>query len=139
MRVQEVMSTPVVTVPPDATLQQAIGAMLNDRVGSAVVVEHGPVGIITRSDILRATYHEETALSKLTVRAGMSDDLVTTTPETTVTKALRTMQSHNVKKLPVLSEMGLVGIVTMTDIARHQPERVRTARKEIERKDEWTD
>jgi CBS domain-containing protein len=139
MKVADVMSAPVVTVPPDATLHDAIGAMLKDRVGSAVVVDQGPVGIITRSDILRVTYHEQTGLSNLSVRAGMSDDLVTTKPSTTVGKAIRSIELHDIKKLPVLSDLELVGIVTMTDIAQHQPERVRTARAAIARKDEWTD
>lgn len=139
MHVREVMSTPAVTIPPDTTLRDATGVMLDNRVGSAVVVQEGPVGIITRSDVLRVTYHTGQELSELAVRNGMSDGLVTTTPATTVDKAIRTMQANDIKKLPVLSDLELVGIITMSDIARHQPERVRSAREEIERKDEWTD
>ena len=139
MKVSAVMSTQVVTVSPEATLREAIAVMLRNSVGSVVVVETGPVGIITRSDVLRAVYHEEGTLSDLTVVAGMSTDLITVEPSASISKALRTMETHDIKKLPVVADLELVGIITMTDIAQNQPERVREARGNIERRDDWTD
>lgn len=138
MQVHEIMSSPVVTVPPDDTLHEAVGTMLEHRVGSAIVVDGALEGIITRSDALRVAYHKRTALTELTVATGMSSDLVTIDASKSVRTALRTMETHDIKKLPVVEDLDLVGIVTMSDIARHQPERAQEVQQQLERKDEWT-
>lgn len=137
MTVAEIMTSPPVTVDPDTTLYDAIGVMLDHRIGSVVVVDSGPVGILTRSDVLRAIYHESGSLRDQPVRVGMSTNPITTTPATPIDSALNTMEEHGIKKLPVVADLELVGIVTLTDIARHQPERVRQIRDDVERKDDW--
>ncbi|MFB6134149.1 MAG: cyclic nucleotide-binding/CBS domain-containing protein [Halanaeroarchaeum sp.] len=139
MQVGEIMTAPAVTVSADATLHDAIGTMLQHRIGSVVVTDPGPVGILTRSDVLRTIYRREGAITDQTAADGMSSDIVTTTPTAGIEMALRTMEGQGIKKLPVRDDFELVGIVTMTDIARHQPERVREVRATVERKDEWTD
>lgn len=139
MQVKEVMSTPPVTVDADATLHEAIEVMLRNRVGSAVVVDEGPVGILTRSDVLRAAYTVGPKLDSIGVTRGMSEDLVTTNPETSVRHALELMKAHDIKKLPVVDGLDLVGVVTATDIADHLPEHVREVKRTIERRDDWTD
>ena len=138
MQVHEIMSAPVVTVPPDDTLHEAVGTMLDRRVGSAVVVDGALEGIITRSDALRVAYHKRAPLTELTVAAGMSSDLVTVDATKSVRTALRTMETHDIKKLPVVRDLDLVGIITMSDIARHKPEEAREIQQQIERRDEWT-
>jgi CBS domain-containing protein len=139
MKVRDVMSSPPVTISPDATLRDAIEVMLRNRVGSAVVVDGTPVGIITRSDVLRAAYHVAESLASIPVARGMSDELVTTSPDRSVRSALELMKAHDIKKLPVVEEFDLVGVVTVTDIAQHSPERVREVKATIERRDDWTD
>lgn len=69
----------------------------------------------------------------------MSKDLYTIEPTASINAALGMMSEYNIKKLPVLEDFEVVGIVTMTDIARHQPKRVRNVRESMERKDDWTD
>lgn len=139
MQVDEIMSSPVVTIEPDTTLHDAIGTMLRHRIGSVIVVDAGPVGILTRSDILRLAYQFDRPLTEQLAGEGMSDDLRTTTRSASIETALTTMEEAGIKKLPVLDDFELVGIVTMTDIARHQPARVREVRDAVERKDEWTE
>lgn len=139
MQVSDVMSTPAVTVSAEATLHDAIEVMLRNRVGSAVVVDNGIAGIITRSDILRAAYAVGDELDSIPVARGMSEDVVTIDLESSVRTALDLMQTNDIKKLPVVEDFDLVGMVTATDIAKHQPERVREAKATIERRDDWTD
>lgn len=139
MQVADIMSTPPVTVSADATLYEAIEAMLENAVGSAIVVDRSMVGIITRSDILRGAYVAGDALDNIAVTRAMSDNVVTTHPKATTRTALDLMATNNIKKLPVLDEFELVGIVTMTDIAQHQPERVREVQARLNRQDDWTD
>ncbi|WP_049922634.1 CBS domain-containing protein [Halopiger djelfimassiliensis] len=139
MQITQIMSSPAVTAPPRETLHEIVGTMLRHRIGSVVVVDPGVVGILTRSDVLRTQYRAETPLPELTARDAMTDDVVTIQPSTSIDAALETMAHHTVKKLPVIDGIDLAGIVTMTDIARSQPERVSEIRSRLERKDEWTD
>lgn len=137
MQVAAVISSPAVTVGPEQTLHEAIGRMLEHRIGSLVVTDSALVGIITRSDTLRGAYHAGETLDSLPVSRAMSTDVVTTTSTRSVRGALETMADHNVKKLPVVDDVDLVGIVTLTDIAIHQPERVREVQQSLDRRDEW--
>lgn len=139
MQVEEIMSSPAVTVEVETSLHDAIGTMLEHRIGCVVVVETGVAGILTRSDVLRAAYYVGDSLGEIPVTRAMSSPVVTGTSTRTIRSALGTMQNRNVKKLPVVDEMELVGIVTMTDVARHLPSSVREARERIDRSDDWTD
>lgn len=139
MQVGEIMTSPAETVEPETTLYDAIGTMLRHRIGSVVVIDTGSIGILTRSDVLRTIFETGGSVTEQTAGDAMSGDVITTTPTTAIQTALKTMEDHGIKKLPVLEDLELVGIITMTDIARHQPERVREVRDTVERKDEWTD
>lgn len=139
MKVSQIMTSPVVSVEPEATLHEAVDAMLAHRVGSVLVIDAGLVGIMTRSDVLRAVYQLDGSLRDLTVTDVMSEDVITTSQTDSITTVLSTMEEHHIKKLPVVENLDVVGIITMTDIAHHQADRVREVRESIERKDEWTD
>lgn len=139
MKVGEIMTTPVVTVERETTIHDAIESMLKNKVGSAVVVVDGnAVGILTRSDALRAAYHEGANLKEIQVARAMSGNLQTITESRTVRSALRTMETNNIKKLPITDDFRPVGIVTMTDIAHHLPDEVRQAQENLERQDDWS-
>ena len=123
MQVKKCMTSPVVTVDPDATLHEAMGTMLENRIGSVVVTGAEPVGILTRSDVLRSIYQDGSTVTERPVEETMSEDLVTIGPTDSVDRALHKMKANEIKKLPVVGPQ-LVGIVTLTDIARNQSERV---------------
>lgn len=139
MRVADIMSEPVVTVPREMTVHDAIEQMLRNRVGCVVVVvDSNPVGIMTRSDALRAAYHAGGDLTEISVSRAMSSDLLTTKRARTLRSVLRTMEKHNIKKLPVVEDFKPVGIVTMSDIAHHLPEEVQQATANLDRRDDWS-
>lgn len=140
MLVRELMSDPVVTVDAGATLRDAVGRMLEEDVGSVVVTEAGdgidgggtlddgddalegdgsatPAGILTTSDVLRATHDRGDPLAAIPVGAAASTPLVTIGPDRTVGAALDEMADADVGHLPVLEGLTVVGIVTITDVA----------------------
>ncbi len=139
MDVRQIMTSPVVSVDLTANLHDVVGTMLEHRIGSVLVTNSVIEGIVTRSDVLRAAYHLDGSLEDLPVTRAMTEDVVTTTPDTSVNNVLETMATHNIKKLPVITDFEVAGILTMTDIAEHQPDRVREVRGAIDRKDDWTD
>lgn len=122
MLVREAMSAPVVTVGSDASLQDATGRMLDRGVGSLVVIETGrgepsPDGILTATDVLRAARDRDAPLSECPVESAASTSLVTVAPDRTVGYAVERMAEAGIEHLPVVDELDVVGIVTLTDVA----------------------
>ncbi|AFZ72307.1 CBS domain-containing protein [Natronobacterium gregoryi] len=140
MLVKQIMSTPAVTIGPSATLREAVGTMLEEQIGSIVVVDPGMVGIVTRSDILRTQHQTGLSLEELRVQDAMtSEDVVKVSPTNGVDEAAEAMTEHEVKRLPVFEGIDLVGVVTMNDVARCLPDRVDEIRRTLKRKnkDGW--
>jgi len=121
MLVRDAMTTDVVTVPADAPLRRAVGVMLREGVGSAVVTRNGdPAGIVTETDALKAAYRFERPFGEIPVAKAASDGVVTIPPDATVRKAVRKMHDEDVKKLPAVEGLDVVGVLTMTDVVREQ-------------------
>ncbi|MBV0901113.1 CBS domain-containing protein [Haloarcula salina] len=118
MLVSDLMSTDVVTVPVDATLDQVAEELLGNGVGSTIVVspEGNPVGMVTESDVLEAARETGRPLADIGVSAVTERPVVTTKPSVSVPTVARTMAAEDVKKVPVMDDVELVGIVTLTDI-----------------------
>lgn len=121
MLVEEVMSTDVVTVPQSATLREAVERLLEEGVGSTIVMspEGNPVGIITEADALQATFQTGDSLPDIDVADLSHRPVITTKPSATVPHVASRMASKDVKKAPVMDDLDLVGIITMTDIVWH--------------------
>ena len=119
--VREIMSTDVVTAPASASLESAVGNLLGAEVGSVVVVSDSgdPVGIVTETDVVRATYETGRPLADIPVDALSHRPVVTTKPDATVPFVASKMSREGVKKVPVLDDLALVGIVTLSDVVWH--------------------
>jgi CBS domain-containing protein len=115
------MSTEVVSVPESATLREAVSLLLDNGVGSVVVTgESGhPNGIVTESDALRAAHATGDPLQEIAVTDLSHRPVVTTEPSATVEGVARTMVEASVKKVPVLDDLDMVGMVTLTDVVWH--------------------
>ncbi|MBS7627077.1 CBS domain-containing protein [Candidatus Bathyarchaeota archaeon] len=125
MLVRDVMSGNVKTVRPNSTILEVVRKMNKFDVGSVVVVEGDrPVGIITERDILRRVLEVTLAPEALKAKEIMSSPLVTIGDHATLEEAARMMAERNIKKLPVVQDGRLIGIVTTTDIVKNQPKYV---------------
>lgn len=117
------MSTELVTISPGGTLQEAVTKMLDERVGSVVVNgEDEPVGIITETDVLAVGTTFESPFSEIPVSRAMSENPVSIGPETSLEESVETMKAYGIKKLPVVEDGSLVGIITLTDLVYQQHE-----------------
>lgn len=126
MLVEDVMETDLVTADIDGSLRDAVGAMLEHRVGSVIVTASGnPTGIVTETDALQAGYLTEQPFDAIALERVMSDSLSTVAPTKTLRFAIQRMAEAGVKKLPVVEDLDLVGIVTMSDVTRHYGDIVR--------------
>jgi len=117
MKVQEIMSTTLTTVEPEATLSEAATIMGERHVGSVLVCEEGRlVGILTERDIVRALSSEHDAPMRPVIE-WMTKDPTTTGPDEEVRNALRTMVDGGFRHLPVLDGAQPVGMVSIRDVA----------------------
>ena len=120
MLVAELMTADVVTVDHEAMLDDAVERLVGNGVGSVVVVKSGyPSGIITESDALETALRSGRALSAIPVEQVSNSPIVTTAPDATVQRVARQMADEDVKKVPVVDDLDLVGIVTHSDIVWH--------------------
>jgi CBS domain-containing protein len=123
MLVAEIMSTDLVTCPPGTSLQTAAGRLLENGVGSVIVEdEDQPVGIVTETDLIHAGYVTERPFTEIPTRKVMSRPLRTISPGKTLREATRRMKEENIKKLVVVEEMDVAGILSAQDIIRSYPE-----------------
>jgi CBS domain-containing protein len=134
LTVRDVMTKKVVKVRADQTVREAAESMNKHHVGCLVVLEKGKVeGIVTERDMLGRVVATSANPEKIKVREVMSKPVFTVKPDTPLEEAVELMFAHGIKKLPVVegSDEGLrmVGIVTLTDIARLQPALIMTLKK----------
>lgn len=136
MPVRDIMTTDIVTVPLEETLQETVSRMLANRVGSAIV-ERGdePVGIVTETDILAVGSTFERPFDEIPVSRAASQNLVTTEPDASIEEAVDRLLDHTIKKLPVVDGDELVGIVTLTDLVYHRHDLAAEAEKLERRRD----
>jgi CBS domain-containing protein len=114
----EIMTTHVVTIDISERVEEALRLMVKYDVGSIVVVDkEKPVGIVTERDVTRAALRGDSLL-KLPVRSLMSRPLQTAEPNMEIWRTFETMLKLGVRRLPIVDNGKLVGIVTEKDLTR---------------------
>jgi CBS domain-containing protein len=117
MPVKEIMTRDVVTSKKDITLLNASRKMIKFGVGSIIVIEdHKALGIVTERDILIKVVAKNKTPSKVKLEEIMSYPLITVTPTTSIREASEIMQKKNIRRLPVVENGDLAGIITDNDI-----------------------
>jgi len=111
----EIMSTPVVTVTPDTTIQQAVALLEEGRISGLPVVDHQDhlLGMLTEFDLLRAICN--TRLQGL-VSEFMSTDACAVDEATSLTTLTDLMIEKRVRRVPVLREGRVVGVISRRDL-----------------------
>ncbi len=114
---RELMSSPVRTVRPETTIEEAQRILLRYGHSGLSVVDGADqlVGIISRRDLDIALHH---GFSHAPVKGYMTTNLKTITPVTTLPEIESLMVTYDIGRLPVLEQEQLVGIVTRTDVLR---------------------
>jgi tRNA nucleotidyltransferase (CCA-adding enzyme) len=122
---RDLMSSPVRTIRPDTTIEEAQRLLLRyGHSGLSVVDTAGRLtGIISRRDLDIALHH---GFGQAPVKGYMSTNLKTITPETALPAIEALMMTYDIGRLPVLNQGELVGIVTRTDVLRQLYKQVRS-------------
>ena len=174
MKVRDIMSTKVVTVSPSTSVRDIAGLMVEKHIsGLPVLSENGTlVGMVSEGDLLRrpeigTQKHRRRWVSFFSgvdeqareftkshaLRAGdvMTQQVIHVSEETPLGDVVGLMEKHNIKRLPVLSDSKLVGIVSRADLLRTLAARqadplpppaesdatIRAAMNEVLKNEEW--
>jgi len=130
LAIREVMTPDPITISPRMRLNHAAALMKENDVSSLIVVSKGvPVGIVTEKDFVEKAVASNAKPSQLTVRDIMSSPLVTVAPSCDIVQAARTMASLRIRRLAVLEQGRLVGILTEGDILKISPELIEITRE----------
>ena len=123
MFVKDIMSVNVVTMPPDATIFEVATSMSKMDIGSIIIADQDrPLGIITESDIVRRVIADEKDAKTTVARDVMSSPIIHVEPGTALTEAMRVMARSNIRRVAVLRNDSLAGIITSRDLLRWSPE-----------------
>jgi CBS domain-containing protein len=121
--VSEVMSFPVITATKDMTVYEIANIMTENNIGAVVIVEgNEPIGIVTERDIVKRVVSKNLKPKDVLAEEVMSKKIITIPQNASITEAAKIMATHGVKRLPVVKDGELVGIVTQSDIVRVSPE-----------------
>jgi len=121
MLVKDVMNRNVIVAKPDVTVREASKVMAKFHIGSLIIQSAGKIiGIMTERDVLQAVATGKDPETTL-VEEIMSKNVITIDPDKKIEDAVELMIEHKIKKLPVVSEGKLVGIITASDIIVVEP------------------
>ena len=124
MKVKEIMTAEPATIAPDATLGEVATLMRQEDCGSLPVVENGRlVGIVTDRDIVIRAVAAGKDPRTTRVSVVMSADPVTVKPEDLVQEAERVMGERQIRRVPVVEDGKLVGILVTAQLARAESSR----------------
>ena len=116
--VRDLMTPGVVSVDPSTTIQKVAKLMETEKIGSVVVIDDDkPVGIITERDfavkMASDAYNSETKVSVI-----MSSPVIHVSPNQSVVDVIDHMSKKNIRRIPVVENGKVVGIITGTNFLR---------------------
>jgi CBS domain-containing protein len=120
--VKEAMKTNLAIINPELTVLDAATLMKKRKIGNVLVVQDKlPIGILTESDIIKKVVAEAKNPKDIQIKDVMSTPVIIIDPFVSLEEAMKTMGKCNVRRLPVVENDELIGIITQKDISRISP------------------
>jgi CBS domain-containing protein len=116
--VRTIMTQQITTLTHDSHIRDAVNTIVDKKIGGLPIVDHDGVlnGIVTERDVLRVLRSER---STLNVEDVMSSSLRVTAPDYSISTVAHDMTQYRFRRLPVVSDDVLYGIITATDIMKY--------------------
>jgi CBS domain-containing protein len=108
----------VITATPDTTLEEAMGILIENRIGCLPIVKTGGklVGILGDQDIFLRVYETRGQYQSLTVKDVMKTDLIVALPEDDISYIAAVMEKNWLRCVPIIEGEAVIGIVSLRDI-----------------------
>jgi len=119
-QIRDIMEKDVITIENDKTAQDAAKIITENDISFLVVMNDGiPQGVLSESDFVRRIAAEDKKSSQVLISEIMSYKFRSVDPTTTIEDAIQKMLNKNIRRLLVLDNEKLVGVVTQTDLASY--------------------
>lgn len=119
-KVRDIMVRNVITISKDKTAYDAARLMSEHEIGSVVVTEGDKIiGIVTERDLVRKVCAKTLPSNKVLIKDIMSKPVITADPDISPEAAVQRMLNNKVRRLPIVEDDRLIGIVTITDLASY--------------------
>ncbi len=120
-KANEVMTQSLATCSPDETVAHVASIMRDRDIGNVLIIEDGKLsGIVTDRDLVVNALVDGIDPQHTPIRRFMSSKVITGSPEWSMSKVARTMARHQIRRLPIIQDDQLVGIISLADIARNE-------------------
>ena len=118
--VRDIMTKEIVMIDGTDSALEGAKLMTEKGISSLFVVKDGvPVGIVTERDFIKKVCAKDIPISEVKIFDIMSKILTTADPETPIEVAVQRMVNHKIRRLPITEGGKIVGIITVTDLAKH--------------------
>jgi len=137
IQVADAMTINVISVTSDFTLSECAKIMDSNHIGAVVVKDNGAsLGILTEKDIVRKAVARGVSVKKAKVKDFMETELITINPDADIYDALIKMRDNNIRHLPVVQKNEIVGLLTIKDILKIEPQLFELIVEKFELKEE---
>jgi len=117
-QIRDIMEKNVITIEHDKSSFDAAKLISEKDISFLVVVKDGnPIGVVSERDFVRKITAEDKQSSKIPLSEIMSFKFRWVDPTTEIEEAVQKMLNHNIRRLLVLENEKLVGVITQTDLA----------------------
>lgn len=121
--VKDIMTKNPLRIDGNENVQKAAKLMSDHRIGTVIVMKgNKPVGILTDTDLTKRIVATSKDPKKVKIFDIMSTPLIFSSPGDKVSDVVYKMKKHRIKRIPIIDNKNLVGVLTTTDIARNVPE-----------------
>lgn len=116
--IRDIMQTNVITIELDKGALDAAKILADKKISFLVIQKDGiPVGVVTERDIVQKISSLDEKTSEFLLKDIMSLDFKWVKPEEEIETAIQKMLNNNIRRLLVLDNQKLVGVITLTDLA----------------------
>ena len=136
MQVRDVLNAKgarVITIDPDATVNEAVARLVQNNIGSLPVADADGrlLGILSERDVLRGLHNRGEGFGRIAVSEVMTHDPITCTLDCDVDEVMGKMSERRIAKVPVLDAGRLVGIVSVGDVVKVMYQRVHSENQHL--------
>jgi len=124
-QVRDIMEKNVITIDIDETANNAANQMKENDISFLVIIENGkPVGVVSERDFVQKLCINNQSSSDVKISDIMSYKFRWVKPTTKIEDAIQKMLNNNIRRLLVLDDEKLVGVITQTDLASYLREKL---------------
>jgi CBS domain-containing protein len=119
-QIRDIMEKDVITIENDKNAQDAAKIIAEKDISFLVIMNDGiPQGVLSESDFVRKVVAEDKKASEIKISEIMSYKFRSVGPTTTIEDAIQKMLNNNIRRLLILDDDKLVGVITQTDLASY--------------------